>query len=109
MTINEPKLLFIYLESIAWRLVVCDLNSILWKFSRRALENFTRSQKNKTVTFKDFILGIYGNNVNDVQALPHAFPLRLFNPTFAWPWRASVDVPSDFELFLTEITWDENL
>ena len=29
MTINEPKLSFIwfiYLESIAWRLVVCDLN-----------------------------------------------------------------------------------
>ena len=26
MTINEPKLSFIYLKSIAWRLVVCDLN-----------------------------------------------------------------------------------
>ena len=50
--------------------------AILWKFSRRPLENFTRSQKNKTVTFKDCILGIYGTNIKDFQALPHAFPSR---------------------------------
>ena len=50
--------------------------AILWKFRRRSLESFTRSQKNKTVTFKDCILGIYGSNLNDLQALPHAFPLR---------------------------------
>ena len=41
--------------------------AILWKFSRRSLENFARSQKNKTVTFNDCILGIYGNNINDFQ------------------------------------------
>ena len=74
MTINEPELSFIYLKTIAWRLVVCDLIfghiAILWKFSRRPLKNFTRSQKNKTVTFKDCILGIYGSNINDFQALP---------------------------------------
>ena len=29
--------------------------AILWKFSQRSLENFTRSQKNKTVTFNDCI------------------------------------------------------
>ena len=74
MTINEPELSFIYLKTIAWRLVVCDLIfgqiAILWKFSRRPLKNFIRSQKNKTVTFKDCILGIYGSNINDFQALP---------------------------------------
>ena len=26
MTINEPKLSFIYRKSIAWRLVVCEFN-----------------------------------------------------------------------------------
>ena len=63
--------------------------TILWKFSRRSLENFTSSQKKKkTVTFNDSILGIYGSNVNDFKALPHAFPSRWFNPTFACPWRA---------------------
>ena len=62
--------------------------AILWKFSQRSLENFTRSQKNKTVTFNDCILGIYGSNIKDFNGLPHAFPLRWFNPTFACPWRA---------------------
>ena len=83
--------------------------AILWKFSQRSLENFTRSQKNKTVTFNDCILGIYGSNINDFKALSHAFPSRWFNPTFACPWRAE-NVPSNFEFisFLTEITWDEN-
>ena len=61
-------------------LLFCDLILgqivILWKFSWRPLENFTRSQKNKTVTFNDCILGIYGSNINDFQALPHAFPSR---------------------------------
>ena len=69
--------------------------AILWKFSQRSLENFTRSQKNKTVTFNDCILGIYGSNINDFQAIPHAFPSRWFNPTFACP--RAVNVPSDFE------------
>ena len=60
MTINEPKLSFIYLKSMAWHLVVCGQIlgqiAILWNFSRHLLENVTRSQKNKTVTFKDCIL-----------------------------------------------------
>ena len=70
--------------------------AILWKFSQRSLENFTRSQKNKTVTFNDCILGIYGSNIKDFNGLPHAFPLRWFNPTFACPWRAE-KMPSNFE------------
>ena len=68
--------------------------AISWKFSRRSLENFTRSQKKKTVTFNDCILGIHGSNINDFQA--HAFPSRWFNPTFKRPWRAE-NVPSNFE------------
>ena len=44
--------------------------AILWKFSQRSLENFTRSQKNKTVTFNDCILGIYGSNIKDFNGLP---------------------------------------
>ena len=64
--------------------------------SARARKLYKIPEKKKKVTLKDFILGIYGNNINDVQALPHAFPSRLFNPTFAYPWRA-VNVPSRFE------------
>ena len=97
MTVNEPKLSFIwfiYLESIAWRLVVSDLN---FKARLRFYGNLVGARsktlqvprkKKKTVTFNDSILGIYGSNVNDFKALPHAFPSRWFNPTFACPWRA---------------------
>ena len=35
-------------------------------------------------------------NINDFKALPHAFPSRWFNPSFACPWRAE-NVPSNFE------------
>ena len=98
MTTNDYKWakIVIYLSRI-YRVTPC----CLWvcdfmKFSRRPLENFTRSRKNKTVTFKDCIVGIYGSNINDFQALPHAVPSRWFNPTFACPWKA-VNVPSNFE------------
>ena len=104
MTINEPKLSciwFIYLESIVWRLVVCDLN---FKGRLRFYGNLVGTpsktlqdpRKSKTVTPNDYILGIYGTNINDFKALPYAFPSRWFNPTFACPWRAE-NVPSNFE------------
>ena len=111
MTINEPKLSLIYLESIAWRLVVCDLNfrsdCDFMEIQSALARKLYKIPKNKTVTFKDCILGIYGSNINYFQELQHAFPLRWFNPTFECPWRA-VNVPSNSSLFLTEITWDEN-
>ena len=71
-------------------------NWILFEFSRHPLENFTRSQKKKTVTFKDCILGNFGSNINDFHVPPHVSPSRWFNPALACPWRA-VNVPSDFE------------
>ena len=71
------------------------------------LSNVTRSQKNKTVTFKICLLPIYGRNINDFHALPHAFPLRWFNPTFASPWRAAND-RSNFELISYRNNLDEN-
>ena len=103
VTTNDHKWakIVIYLsQNYRVRLVVCDLN--FWsdcdfmEIQSAPAQNFTRSQKNKTVTFKDYILGIYGSHINDFQALPHAFPLRWFDPTFACPWRA-VKVPSNFE------------
>ena len=60
------------------------------------------SQKNKTVTFNDCILGIYGSNINDFKALPHAFPSRWFNPTFACLERLKMFLQIS-SLFLTEI------
>ena len=69
---------------------------ILWKFSGCSLENVTISQKNRTVTLKICLFEIYGSNINDFQALPHAFPWRWFIPTFVCPWRAAND-PSNFE------------
>ena len=89
----------IYLSRIyCVRLVVCDLNfrsdcdfmEIQSPITRK------RSQKIKTVTFKDCILQIYGRNINDFRH--YHVPLHrddLYNPTFACPWRA-VNVPSNF-------------
>ena len=112
MTVNEPKLSFIwfiYLESIAWRLVVSDLN---FKARLRFYGNLVGARsktlqvprKKKTVTFNESILGIYGSNVNDFKALPHAFPSRWFNPTFACPWRAE-NVPFPDEKWTESIFW----
>ena len=47
--------------------------TILWKFNRRSLKNFTRSQKkNKTVSFQNYILG----SLRTADVSPRSSPLR---------------------------------
>ena len=86
--------------SIARHFVVCDLNfgpdCDFMEIQSALARKVTRSQKNRTVTLKISLFGIYGSNIKDFQALPHAFPCRWFIPTFSCPWRAAND-PSNFE------------
>ena len=91
MTTNDYKwakiVFYLSRDAFLFMTLILDQIAILSKFSRRSLENFTRSRKNRTVTFNCCILGIYGSYI-----LPHAFPSRWFSPTFACPWRAANDL-----------------
>ena len=61
----------------------------------------------KTVTFNDCILGIYGSNMNDFQALPHAFPSQWLT-LYLHVLEGLKMFLQISRLFLTEITWDKN-
>ena len=73
MAIKDYKwakiVIYLSCDALLFLTLILGQIAILWKSSRRLLENCTRSQKNKT----SCILGIYGSKINDFQAQPHAF------------------------------------
>ena len=61
--------IFLSRDTLLFVTLVLVKITILWKFNRRSLKTFTRSQKSKTVTFKNYILAFYGSNMGTTTCI----------------------------------------